>query len=276
MRVGIVRTDLGKGVYLADIESAVQRNFSSEPPGQSRNIRRPTDAELDAVLNLYPLPASLTGSDTAASVDTSANDTVRIRSSSALAYTAIAVTAGGATAKTVIRDDLNTAFAAADIPFLAKIVGTNQLRIYSVGANTGPGATVDIDTFANGSKLNTPVGFADGATIVAPALSVTRGAIQAAAYPGPTTIDVSTATLEVVATILDLSTADQAALILAIADAIAPQLVETGLVELSFVQGILSEMIKTTFQPGGTRAGLPAGIGAAVVENDGSTPFTYP
>ena len=109
MRVGIVRTDLGKGVYLADIESAVQRNFSSEPPGQSRNIRRPTDAELDAVLNLYPLPASLTGSDTAVNVDTSVNDTLRIRSSAALAYTVIAVTSGAATAKTVIRDDLTAA-----------------------------------------------------------------------------------------------------------------------------------------------------------------------
>ena len=275
MRVGIVRTDLGKGVYLADIESAVQRNFSSESPGQSRNIRRPTDAELDVALNLYPLPASLTGSDTAVSVDTSANDTVRIRGTGG-AYTAIPVTSGGATAKTVIRDDLNTAFLAGSLPFEAKIVGTNQLRIFSLALNRGPGATVDIDTFANGSTLNTPVGFADGATIVNPALSVTRGAIQVAAYPSPTTIDVSTATIEAVASILDLSTADQAALILAIADLIAPQLVETGLVELSFVQGKLSEMIKTTFQPGGTRAGLPAGIGAAVVENDGATPYTYP
>jgi hypothetical protein len=276
MRVGIVRTDLGKGVYLADIESSVQRNFSSEPPGQSRNIRRPTLLELEQPFIDYPLPVSLTGSDTNATVDTSANDTLRIRVAANDAFTVIAVTSGVGTAKTVIRDDLNTAFIAGGLPFAAKIVGTNQLRIYSIDPNTGDNARLENDTFANGSTLNTPLGLADGSVNTIPSTSANAAAVQTVVYPTPTTIDVSTASLTAFGTIGDLSTADQASIILAIADLVAPSLVETGLVELSFVQGILSELIDPTFQPGGTRAGLPAGLAAAVVENDGVTPYTYP
>jgi hypothetical protein len=44
--------------------------------------------------------------------------------------------------------------------------------------------------------------------------------------------------------------------------------------QLSFAQGKLSEMVKTTFQPGGARAGLPAGIAVAVLEDDGVTVYT--
>ena len=276
MRVGIVREDLGRGVYLADIESSVQRNFSSEPPGQSRNIRRPSLVELEAPFVAYPLPVNLTGSDTNASVDTSSNDTLRIRAAATDAFTVIAVTSGVTTAKTDIRDDLNTDFVSNGLPFVAKIVGTNQLRIYSTGTNTGESARLENDTFANGSTLNTPLGLTDGSvnTILSNVANVT--ALLLVVYPTSVTIDVSTAALVAFENIVDLSSDDQTAIIAAIADLVAPQLVETGLVELSFVQGILSEMVKATFQPGGSRAGLPAGIGAAVVENDGVTAFSFP
>jgi hypothetical protein len=72
----------------------------------------------------------------------------------------------------------------------------------------------------------------------------------------------------------NLSAGDQADLAAAIADLVAPLLYETGHVLQSFKNGILGELVKSTFQPGGTRAGLPAGVGAHVVENDGSTTFT--
>ncbi|KKM07710.1 hypothetical protein LCGC14_1731230, partial [marine sediment metagenome] len=240
MRVGIVRTDLGRGIYLADVESAVQRNFSSEPPGQSRNIRRPTLIELEAPFVAYPLPVNLTGSDTNALVDTSSNDTLRIRVAASDAFTVIAVTSGVSTAKTDIRDDLNTAFASNSLPFLAKIVGTNQIRIYSTGTNTGESARLENDTFANGSTLNTPLGFTDGSVNTVPSHAANVTALLAVVYPTSVTIDVSTASLVAFETVVDLSSDDQTAIIAAIADLVAPQLVETGLVELSFVQGILS------------------------------------
>jgi hypothetical protein len=275
MRVGIVRTDLGEGVYIADLRSAVQYNPVLEPRGQSRTIRQPTNAELSAVLEAYPAPLVLLGSDTNASVDTSVNDTLRIRVNAQSAYTVIAVTSGATTAKTDIRDDLNAAFLSNSLPFIATIEGTNQIQIATIDPNLGPIAGLDIDLFANGSTLNTPLGFTDGATLTGASTAADLTTLKAAVYPTSTTIDVSESTIiGGLAAGANLSAGDQADLAAAIADLVAPLLYETGHVLQSFKNGILGELVKSTFQPGGTRAGLPAGVGAHVVENDGSTTFT--
>jgi len=264
MRVGVVRTDLGDGVYLSDLESRTHRTFSHSPPGQARTIHYPTDAELLTQLNSYAL-LSLRGTDTNANVDTSANDTLRIRQAGN--YYVIAVTSGAATPKTTIRDDLNTAFAAAGLQFVASVVGTNQLQIDSVAPNSGPGAVLDIDTIANGSTLNTPLGLTDGATLT----GLTLSALRTAVYPTSTTIDVSSATIVALSTFTNLTSDQQASLVTAIADVVAPQLVETGSALRSFAIGVISKLRASTFQP----HGLPAGVGVAVVQNDGSTSMTY-
>lgn len=264
MRVGIVRTDLGNGIYFADLVSNVQRPQASSAPGQARTIRRPTDVELTDVLNEHAV-LSLRGSDTNANVDTSVNDTLRIRQAGN--YIVIAVTSGAATPKTTIRDDLNAAFLANGLDFIASVVGTNQIQIDSVAPNSGPSAVLDIDTIGNGSTLNTPLGFADGFT----ATGLTVAALQAATYPAPTTIDVSAATIVALSTFASLTTAQQTALVTAIADAIAPQIIETGDALRSFAIGAIAEARSATFQP----HTLPAGVGVAVVENDGVTPMTY-
>jgi hypothetical protein len=219
----------------------------------------------------YPLPTLEIGSDTNATVDTSANDTLRIRRFPGEAYTVIAVTAGVGTAKTVIRDDLNTAFLSNNIPFLASIVGTNQLQIATIAPNVGAGATLDLDTFANGSTLNTPAGFTDGVTQTNPSLATMIGVFQAAVYPTATTIDVSAATITTTGTAPGLSPANQALFAAAMADMVAPELVETPTALLSFAQGSIAAARAATFQP----HGYPAGVGVAVVENDGVTPLTY-
>jgi hypothetical protein len=72
----------------------------------------------------------------------------------------LAVTSGAATPKTTIRDDLNALFVSNSLPFVAAVEGTNQLKIYGLNL-----ADVDIDLFANGSTLNTPLGLSDGATV---------------------------------------------------------------------------------------------------------------
>jgi formaldehyde-activating enzyme involved in methanogenesis len=229
------------------------------------------------VLGAYPVPLAATGTDTNAAVDTQTgpNTDLLIRALPGASFTTISVTSGLAVPKTTIRDDLNTAFALNGLPFSASVVGTNQLRITSTVA--GPAAYLEIDTNVL-STLNDVVGYAAGGVVLAgSSYAALLAAVQAAVYPAPTTIDVSAATI--VGSdpgFALLSAPDQAALAAAVADLVAPQLVETGLVELSFVQGILSELIDPTFQPGGARAGLPAGVAAAVVENDGVTPYTYP
>lgn len=161
MRVAIVRSDVGH-MYLDDIENTSQRDFSSEPAGQSRYLHRPTDAELTAIL--------------------------------------------------------------------AK---------YSITLVTLPLAT-----------------------------------LRAAVYPTAVTVNVASATLTALAGISALAPTAQAACVADLQNAIAPSLVETGPVLLSFVYGVLSKMKVATFQPGGTRGNLPAGIAAAIVANDGSTVYT--
>jgi len=106
---------------------------------------------------------SLVGSNASSSVDTSSNNTLRIRKDVLDSYTVINVTAGVSTSKTTIRNDLNAAFLSNTLPFSAR-VESNQL-IIAAANGVVDGNIVDIDTIANGSTLNTPVGFADGATV---------------------------------------------------------------------------------------------------------------
>lgn len=103
-------------------------------------------------------------------------------------------------------------------------------------------------------------------------LSVTT--LKAAIYPTSTTVDVSTATVGALDGITALGTNPKAACIAEIADLVAPKLVETGPVLLSFVKGKLSKLKSSAFQPGGSRSGLPAGIAAAIVADDGTTAYT--
>lgn len=277
MRVGVVRDDMGRGLHLDDLMPRNQYPYASQVAGQSRVLRKPTDAELADAVAGYPAPVFLLGSDTNAAVDTSVNDTLRIRASLNDAYTVIAVTAGAATAKTTIRDDLNTAFASGGLPFLASVVGTNQIQITSISPNVGPNALLDIDTFANGSTLNTPLGLADGATVTGTATTTLVSDIKTAAYPTAVTIDVSEATIVGAnAVFANLSAGDKTALTAAVAELIAPYFVETGDVLNSFANGKMSVLRAATYRPDGDRAGYPTGIAIAAVEDDGSTPFTYP
>lgn len=110
--------------------------------------------------------AFILGTDTAATVNTTANKTLRIRSASTQAYSVITVTSGAATAKTTIVTDLNAGFATNGLPLTAAVAGTNQIKI------TTTGGYIDIDSVANGSNLNTAVGFPAGVTIVNGQVSV--------------------------------------------------------------------------------------------------------
>jgi len=276
MRIGFTRTDIGP-LYIDDIENRSQRNFSSEPRGQSRYFARATAADLEAVLDQWAI-LSIRGSDTNATVDTSVNDTLYIRQNATDAWMVMTVTSGAATPKTTIRDDLNGYFQspANPMPFIASIVGTNQLQIDTVAPNSGPSARIEIHTFAGGSTLNTPVGFPAGGQIET---GLAVATLEAAVYPGGTVVDVSAATLNALST-FSLLTVTEQSLIRdgdnenGIADVVAPRLVETGPVLLSFAYGVIEGLRNVNFQPGGTRAGLPAGAAGSVLEDDGVTPFT--
>ena len=274
MRVAIVRSDINR-IYLDDVENSSQRNFSSEPVGQSRYFHKPTDAELQAVLNAYA-PLTIRGANVAATVDTTvANGTkLNIKTSAAAAFTQVTVTSNAALAKTQIVTELNAAFLVAGLGLVARISGTNQVTIDTTAK--GQNAYIEVSAASpSAAALHTVLGIAAAATSP---LSV--AALKVAVYPTSVTVNVAAATINALSTFALLSTTAQTALDSAIADAVAPSLVETGMALLSFVYGKLSKLRVASFIPGGpqatttTRVGLPAGIAAAIVQNDGSTVFS--
>jgi len=272
MRVAMVRTDLDR-IYLSDLENSSQRNFSSEPVGQSRYVHRLTAAEITTLLSANA-PLTLLGSVGAATFDTSVNDTLEIGTAAGV-FTAISVTSGAATPIATIVADLNAGFLANNLPFVAEAstdAGTlNQVRINTT--TLGPSATLYTDTFAGGSTLNTPLGLTDGASLT----GLTAAAFAAAVYTGALPnqdVDITDATLQGLSTFDDLEDADEAVLLLAIRDAVAPRIVETGQALLSFAYGVTGKLTDVTLQPGGTRAGYAAGRAAVVKLDDGSANFT--
>lgn len=274
MRVGIVRSDIGK-VYLADVENRSQRNFSSQPAGQSRSFGKPTDARLLVLLNSLAV-LSAKGANTSATVNTTGgNNVLRVRTTTG-SFTVITVTSNAALPKATLAAELNTAFVNAGLKLVATVLtggDANKIQIDTVAPNAGPAGRLELDTAANGSTLNALL--SAGWAASPPALTgLSLAALKAAVYPTGTTIDVSSGTITALSTFADMQATAQTALVAAIADEVAPSLVETGPVLLSFAYGQLSKLRSTSFQPGGARVGLPAGVAVAIVTNDGSTPYT--
>lgn len=170
MRVAALRTDIGR-LYIDDVENRSQRNFSSEPVGQSRYLHTPTDAELTKILTAYGIDGTLT-------------------------------------------------------------------------------------------------------------LAALRTAVYGGVTPPFTSVDVSGATLSGLGPIAGLPAPQEAAIILELQNLIAPSLVETGPVLLSFVYGKLSKFSLTSYRPGSpypetiARLGFAAAAAVACVDNDGVTPFS--
>jgi hypothetical protein len=281
MRMGVVRTDLNR-IYLADVENTSQRNFSSQPPGQSRYFSRPTDAQLKPPLTAGGAHLSLLGTVAGATkVTNGPSNVLRIRVAAAAAFSVITITSSAALANATVITDLNTQFAAAGLTTLVARLGNSgtPLQVLIENTDSSRSAYMEIDTTANGSNLNTALGFAAGGVILNALQAAT---VRAVVQPSPTTIDVSLATIVALsatpavagATMTNLTTAQQTAISNAVADAVAPKLIETGYALLSFDRGIISKLRSASFQPGGTRSGLPAGLAVAVVANDGSTVFT--
>jgi DNA-binding phage protein len=266
--MAIVRSDIGH-LYLNDVENRSQRNFSSQPPGQSRYFHKPTDAEFAALLGRVAF-LTIQGSDTAATVDTTiANGTkLNIKTSAAAPYTQVVVTSSATLAKTQIVTELNLAFLNAGLGLVARIAGTNKITIDTTAKGTTAYVSISASSPST-AALHTVLGLAATTTT-----GMSVATLKTAAYPTAITVDVSTATLGALSTFALQTVAAKAATVAAIADFIAPSLIETGPALLSFALGNMSKLTSALFQPGGARIGLPIGVAAAIVANDGVTPFT--
>jgi hypothetical protein len=265
MRIGIVRTDIQK-IYLSDVENSSQRDFSSQPNGQSRYFSHPADAALVAILNTYAL-TTLLGTNASTFDTTGSNGTkLNIRTKTTDAYKQVTVRSGATVTAAQIVADLNLAFKNGNIAATARVSGTHVAIDSSVG---GPGVSLSLSASSpSTATLQTVLGLSTVAVV-----GLSLAALKAAVYTGGS-IDVSSATLLALSSFASMSAAEQTALVGAVQVAVAPRLVETGPVLLSFVDGVISQLVKPTFQPGGSRGGLVAGKAAVVLADDGVSIFS--
>ncbi len=278
MRVGIVRTDMGHGVYIADISSRDQYPYASAVRGQSRTLHRPVDSELLSVVKANPLPVAVTGLNTSTAVDTRLATGLSVRVSRGATFTTVPVSGTGAALKTDISAQLNSGFASAGLPLSASVVGTNQLRISST--RKGQAAYVEVNNQGSAGytgALNFVLGVAAGA-LVGPSEAALLAALKSAVYSGAV-FNVSSGAITNAGVNVNtganinyaLLGSGAAQFVTRVADMVAPVFVETGDVLLSFAEGAMSELRDPNFfYKGVTGAALYA------TSTGGATAFAYP
>jgi len=122
-------------------------------PGHREQAIRHRTVSVTATSYALQTAAAVVGTNTFSFADTSVNDALRVRDNPSSPFTAITVTSGPTTPKTTVRDNLNASFTSHSLHLTASIVGVNQIEI------TGTTGYVEVDSVANGSTLNTAVGF---------------------------------------------------------------------------------------------------------------------
>jgi len=276
MRVGVIRGDMPGPVLLADLESVSGRNVSTEAPGQVRYISRPTVAEVEAALAdaTTGAGATLAGSTLAFNVTVVAatSDDLLLKTSAAAGFTTYTIAAAAYTNLTDLLAAINAAIAGSGITARENVAGDG---IALESDTKGVDSYVENDTIANGSNANTLLGLADGDVRDMP--SAATFITDALPVGGP--LDVSTATIEAVgagdnANALSLIPTARGT-VAALAEAVAPLLIETPVVEDSMRAGHLSSLLSANFNPDPRRSpALVNGAAIEVVEDDGSTPYT--
>jgi len=278
MRIGIVRSDLGNGVNITDIDSRNQYPYASVVPGQSRTLRRPTDQEFLDLVKANPVPVAVTGLNTATGVDTRLATGLSIRVAAGSSYSTIPVGGTGAALKTTIAAQLNSGFASAGLPLQASVVGTNQLRIGSTRA--GEGAYFEIGSQGSAGftgALNYVLGISPRA-YVGPSSKAMAAALKSAVYTGQR-FDVGSGAVSAAGVNVGTGANINYGLLgtglypfqQKVADLVAPKFVAGGDVLLSFAEGSMSKLRSSSYESNGvTGAALYATL------DDGVTPFSYP
>jgi hypothetical protein len=279
MRAGIVRSDLGNGVYVSDIDSRSQYPYASVVHGQSRTLRKPTDDELSALVKANPLPVAITGLNTGTAVDSRLATGLSIKASRGGTFSTIPVGGTGAALKTTIAAQLNSGFASAGLPLSASVVGTNQLRVSTT--RLGPDAYVEINSQGSAGftgALNYVLGIAPG-VFAAPSSKALLTALKASVYTGQR-FDVGSGAISAAGVTVNTGAAVNYGLLgtggfsgfqQKVADLVAPKLVDGGDVQLSFAKGVMSKVRSPGFVFNGV-----TGPGLYATLDDGVTPYTYP
>ena len=288
MRVGIIRGDLPGPVFLADLEPVSRYNPAIEPRGQERYVGRPTTTEIEVVLADPTVGAGaaingiadLAGSFPGLTITLGVDDNLRIRTAPTPApFVDVVIAAGVYGNITDFITAINTALRTAGVgvtAFLSVVPGGAEERVTLESDTKGVGSYIQTDTVANLSTFNAPCLLPDGDTrTMAAAADFTTDCL-----PVGGALDVSVATLNAVGVaataLLALSYIPFArGTHTAVADALAPQLVETSAALDSFLVGNLADLLSASYNPDPRRQPpLVSGPAIEVVEDDGSTTFT--
>lgn len=273
MRVGVIRGDMPGPVFVADLESVSQYNPPTEPRGQNLYLGRPTVAEVEAALADPTTGAGATIEGGTISfnltITGSSNDDLRLKTSAGAAFVTYTIAAATYTTLTDLIAAVNAAIAGSGITARENIAGDG---IALESDTKGVDSYIELDTDANGSNANGDLALPDGDVRDMP--SAADFIADLLPVGGP--LDVSTSTIEAVgagdnANALSIIPSDRGT-VAALADAVAPRLAETPVVEDSYLVGMISELRSASFNPDSNR--LSDGAAIEVVEDDGSTPFT--
>lgn len=280
MRVGIIRGDLPGPVFLADLEPVSRYNPAIEPRGQERYVGRPTTTEIEEALanTTTGAGAVLNGGDISGSfpgltVVLGVSDDLKLRTSAA--PTAFVTYTIAAAAYATIADyvtAINTALGSGSGITCRENVAGNGIALES--DTKGVDSFIENDDEAGGSNANVESGLVDGAIRDMP--SAADFITDCLPVGGP--LDVATATINGVgagtnANALSLIPAARGT-VTALADALAPQFIETPAVLDSFLVGNIADLLSASYTPDSRRVpALSTGPAVEVVEDDGSTTF---
>lgn len=267
MRIGVIRGDMPGPISLVDLETVSQHNPPTEPNGQERRIGRPDLTLVGSAL--ASIPAGVQGSvdvSGGAAITVGVDDTLRVKTSSAGSFVDVTVANAVYASGADLLNAVNAALATAGVDATARLNGDYLVLQSNV---VGVGSFIAVDTVANGSTFNTPVGFAvGGVSFTVPDATTVISATNPVGGP----IDVSSSNL--VSTVGEGATSAQLS---AVADTIAPHFVETDVVIKSFQVGQISGYLSASYNPDPNRLPLiSSGAAISVVADDGVSLFTAP
>lgn len=279
MHVGVIRGDLSGPIFLADLEPVSKHDPAIEPSGQERYVSRPTVAEIEAVLasSTSGAGANERGLDISATFPitiNAGNQALKIKTSAAAAFITVNVATGVYADLASFVAAVNAALSNTGVfAYGSTVVAAEHLHLES--ATYGVSSYLEIDSVAGGSTFNTPGGLPAGG-VVRTMPAATDYITACLPVGGP--LDVSTPTVGVVGAGTALAALRYVpasrGTVAAMADAIAPQFVDTDVATKSFQVGMIAEARSVNYNPDPRRfPPLANGPAVEVVQDDGVTPF---
>lgn len=278
MRLGVIRGDLPGPVFLSDLEPVSRYNPAIEPRGQESYVSRPTTAGIEAALSNATTGAGavLQGVDISGTLPLTingANEDLKVRTSAApTAFTTVTIANAAYATLALLIAAVNVALAGTGVTCREGVVaGSLALESDTYGVDS----YLENDDIAGGSTSNTALGLADGEVREMP--SATDFITGCLPVGGP--LDVSSTTVGGIgagtsSTAVDLIPAARGT-VTAIADAIAPQFIETPVALDCYLVGNMADLLSANFNPDTRRhPALANGAAIEVVEDDGSTAFS--